>query len=267
MNLGMTSMNTWVAAGSASTRERDRLRPEILTRMGWHLERVWSIDWFKARKATAQRLQDALQSGPKPVDTREPTIAYHLETASLEPACSELITEYTECTSLGLDTTAELVSCTPHVLSRAIQQVVDCEGPIHQEDAIKRVRELWGLRQTGTKIRETLEGAIDHAAADSIIELRGVFLWPLRTTALTVRRRQDIDWEKISDEEIALGATIVLKRQYATPSDELIREVAYLFGLRRVGEESTTRIGSVLNQLETTGKLRKTFADRLEPAV
>src|SRR5690606_42054504 len=29
----------------ATARDRDRLRPEHLARLGWHVERVWSTDW------------------------------------------------------------------------------------------------------------------------------------------------------------------------------------------------------------------------------
>jgi very-short-patch-repair endonuclease len=29
-----------------SARDRDRLRQEILERMGWNIYRIWSTDWF-----------------------------------------------------------------------------------------------------------------------------------------------------------------------------------------------------------------------------
>ena len=33
--------------GSRAARDRDRLRQEVLERLGWHLHRVWSTDWFR----------------------------------------------------------------------------------------------------------------------------------------------------------------------------------------------------------------------------
>ncbi|KAE9515892.1 hypothetical protein FXW26_00515 [Candidatus Liberibacter asiaticus] len=29
-----------------SARDRDRLRQEVLERMGWRIRRIWSVDWF-----------------------------------------------------------------------------------------------------------------------------------------------------------------------------------------------------------------------------
>ena len=37
-----------------STRDRDRLRQEILENLGWEINRIWSTDWFKNPKAPLQ---------------------------------------------------------------------------------------------------------------------------------------------------------------------------------------------------------------------
>ena len=39
-----------------SARDRDRLREEILVKLGWTIHRVWSTDWFKSRAAEIERL-------------------------------------------------------------------------------------------------------------------------------------------------------------------------------------------------------------------
>ncbi len=56
-------------AGMRSTRDRDRLRPEQLRRLGWHHERVWSTDLFRdpARDvARVVRVANALSVGADP---------------------------------------------------------------------------------------------------------------------------------------------------------------------------------------------------------
>ena len=54
---------------SKNARDRDRLRQEILERMGWNFYRIWSTDWFKNNKTEKQRLLDAVaaaaESKPK----------------------------------------------------------------------------------------------------------------------------------------------------------------------------------------------------------
>src|SRR6202012_5736351 len=41
-------------------RERDRLRQDVLERLGWRFHRIWSTDWFYNRRAEIERLRAAL---------------------------------------------------------------------------------------------------------------------------------------------------------------------------------------------------------------
>lgn len=58
---------------SKSARDRDRLREEVLNRLGWDLYRIWSTDWFRDPLACrdvlkaylAERLNELIKSMPK----------------------------------------------------------------------------------------------------------------------------------------------------------------------------------------------------------
>lgn len=43
-----------------SARDRDRLRQEILERLGWKLHRIWSTDWFNNPRQEAERLRKVI---------------------------------------------------------------------------------------------------------------------------------------------------------------------------------------------------------------
>jgi very-short-patch-repair endonuclease len=45
-----------------SARDRDRLRQEILERLGWKLHRIWSTDWYHSRDREVARLKQAVNS-------------------------------------------------------------------------------------------------------------------------------------------------------------------------------------------------------------
>ncbi len=45
-----------------TARERDRLREQILARLGWRLHRVWSTDWWRDPKKQADRVEAAIRS-------------------------------------------------------------------------------------------------------------------------------------------------------------------------------------------------------------
>ena len=43
-------------AAMGSVRERDRLRPEALARLGWHHDRVWTVDLFRDPARDSSRI-------------------------------------------------------------------------------------------------------------------------------------------------------------------------------------------------------------------
>ena len=59
---------------SKSARDRDRLREEVLNRLGWDLYRIWSTDWFRdplgcreqMKGYLEKRLKKAIENAPKP---------------------------------------------------------------------------------------------------------------------------------------------------------------------------------------------------------
>ena len=87
---------------SRSARERDRLREEVLTGLGWRLHRIWSTSWFndplreaqKLRIAIEKRLQELQRSGPpviipKSDDHETDCIEENISTAEFEQESHE----------------------------------------------------------------------------------------------------------------------------------------------------------------------------------
>ena len=51
---------------SATARDRDRLRQEVLEQLGWKIYRIWSTDWFKNPQKQLEKLVnyiDSLEAG------------------------------------------------------------------------------------------------------------------------------------------------------------------------------------------------------------
>ena len=48
--------------GSATARDRDKVREQVLTGLGWNILRVWSTDWWFDAKGCAERLHEDLQA-------------------------------------------------------------------------------------------------------------------------------------------------------------------------------------------------------------
>jgi transcription elongation GreA/GreB family factor/very-short-patch-repair endonuclease len=54
-----------------SARDRDRLRQEVLERLGWSLHRIWSTDWFNNPQREGQRLREVIAARLSELKTRE----------------------------------------------------------------------------------------------------------------------------------------------------------------------------------------------------
>lgn len=49
-------------AGASTARDRDRLRPEVLSRLGWRLHRLWSAEWWLQPERELERLLAAWEA-------------------------------------------------------------------------------------------------------------------------------------------------------------------------------------------------------------
>lgn len=80
---------------SKNARDRDRLREEVLLRLGWGLYRIWSTDWFRDPFGERQNLENYLQACLRdkvagmpevvesPITTIEEEMLYHEEEPAL----------------------------------------------------------------------------------------------------------------------------------------------------------------------------------------
>ncbi len=74
---------------AATARDRDRLRQQVLERLGWRFHRIWATDWFRDPEAATRRALDAYSAavndrGPE-VD-RFPVVAVTPAEGAVEPA-------------------------------------------------------------------------------------------------------------------------------------------------------------------------------------
>lgn len=54
-----------------SARDRDRLRQEVLERLGWHFHRIWSTDWFNSPRREAERMREVIAARMLSLKARE----------------------------------------------------------------------------------------------------------------------------------------------------------------------------------------------------
>lgn len=245
-------------------RDRDRLRQQVLKGLGWTLHRVWSMDWYRDRTGTAELLLAAIEHAKMAVPEKLPTkptpesIEVVPEASAFEPVSppepSQSISNYVECAELGIPIVGDLHLQAPHQLAEAIVQVVEVESPVHIDEVVLRIRNLWGLGRAGARIKNAIEEAALRAQHSGQIHRKGAFLWAIDTQKIEVRQRISPKIEWICDEEITEAMKRVIRTQGAISSDALITESVRFFGYKATGTTVVKRLRLQLNKLVGTGE-------------
>lgn len=92
-----------------STRDRDRLRQDILESLGWRIRRIWSTDWFKNPQAQLQPILNELEKLKTPLP--EPN-----KLRLVEPVNKAVKINISSETSINLDLRAHLLNFNQQVM-------------------------------------------------------------------------------------------------------------------------------------------------------
>ena len=252
-------------ATTPTARDRERLRHEVLSGLGWgRIHRIWSLDWVRNRNGEIARLQEALHAttadtepdaepsvsrdtradGPPPEDpprARVERVVYELTTpeAALALPWTETYRRVALQPQHSFYEFHESVNRRPQ--TELLIDLVAAEGPISIDYAVRRLAEAWGLRRTGHRIATAGKQAVDQAARRDAVDVRGRFLWRPGQSLDRVRipdprvpdTRREID--DIPPEEIDLAIHSIRLGSAGVDDDQLIAQVARVFGFDRTG--------------------------------
>jgi len=235
-----------------STRDRDRLRQQMLENIGWKICRIWSTDWFrnperelsrlvsvieKAMEITA--LDDAEPADELPIDTgiireEKEVVAQDIPLYELATLPSDIAQQEFHLHSVGR-------------LSYWLESIVKIESPVHFDEAARRMIEAAGVARVGTRIKESIKMAVDFAAANGNIAVKGDFLWDGKMVTPILRNRLHLPAPSrklsyIAPEEVFLALEKIVRESIAIQPDAAIPFVAKLFGFSRVTEEMRTSL-------------------------
>jgi len=245
-------------------RDRDRLRQQILEGLGWNIYRIWSTDWYRNREESLNRLfmaiQEAREGKKKPeveLIEEETLVEEEAPPVQVEVNLEDMIPAYQVCKDLDLSKDKPLHEKLPQEVAPAMSRVVDAEAPIHVSELYKRIRSHWGLKRSGRRIKETLDASLQLALEKGLFTRQDDFLFS-RTGEVRVRRRGEAmpaRIELISDEEIKRAVLLVIETQYATYPEELITQVARLFGFKSTRQATRDRVNHILRGYLEQGEL------------
>lgn len=245
---------------SRVARDRDLLRQEILENMGWKLYRVWSTEWFQNRDSAIKLMLNSIER----VLSRDPKKSM--------PAAS--LTEDKEYNFKPIPVpkiTKEYKSGTPYCkykrrfnrdilmrdkntyrLKDILVELIDLEGPIHEDLLDERLKEVFKVEKIGANIRSNVERAIKSAIQSKLLERKKPFVWVKDNELRTFRVSGD-DVKRpiryLSPQEISMAILYLVEDQFGIMREEIPHAITKVFEVARTDPEEVDRIREITDKL------------------
>ncbi len=255
-------------SSARSARDRDRLRRQALERQGWRLQRVWSMDWYQRPTEQLDRIIAAIEAEKRRLqveadEASDVSLGIAIErdeTADAFAKTQSDVVTYVEAVPSRPVPGTDLLDTPVQAIALMVAEIVDVEGPIHQDEVIVRVRSAWGLQRAGTRIQEHVTKAIRAARILRGIEREGKFLnMPGRPPRLRNRSgvvsRSLRQPEMLAPAEIRAGVADIVRENFGAREEEIINAV-----LRRLGYATSSAnlrdvVESAVQKMRATGVL------------
>ena len=225
---------------SATARDRDMLREQVLRGLGWEIVRIWSTDWWVDRAGTLDKVHAALErllvasrqrrnqeservaAAAQTLEAIARASAEHgavadtaiaADTAALVGAAAHSDVdvgrdasavserEYVQPAGVsGLDADAFFAAAYDARLRELVRDIVGSEGPVRDTALARRIARLHGWQRTGARIQERVS-SIAFSCLEHTEEDVGMFFWAEgRGPGTPVAFRGDMDAGRSLDE-------------------------------------------------------------------
>jgi len=264
----LTDGKTYRAAKTA--KDREVVQTDVLRMLGWNIYKLWSPDWWDNPQKVLQDIVNAIEEvkkqGEKRIDFESQKVIddskrKEFANVKLQGITQEVIqqtanfTQYKICNleQSYLNFSDEFFdSRLQYKIIRQINQVMKIEAPISHSLLSRRILNAWGISRLGVRLNEYLTSIYSGLELKHTSQNGTLFYWnneqePAEYSIFRVPGNDDQkrNAEDLAKEEIFCGIKDVLTNQISLPEDDLIREVAKVFGYARLGGnvEQAMKIG------------------------
>lgn len=242
-------------AASNTARDRDVLRPAVLSELGWRLIHLWAIDWWRHPNVVLERLDTQLRAfmemgPPTPpelpelvgaaAESRTPVPEPTIPTR-VTPAASFVAEAYREYRPEML--LPPLFEMNDASLCRLMNDVVEVEGPVSENYLVRRLGDICpgGMRpavrrQLGALVTKLIACGTFLNNSETLADgtSRRVLTLPGQPT-VRLRTKGTRDWSDIPNSEWLAGAAAVREHLGCLPGcDDHLKGTATCFGIARL---------------------------------
>jgi very-short-patch-repair endonuclease len=259
---------------SASARDRDRLRQDVLEGLGWRFHRVWSTDWFRNPHKETERLHESIRGA----------IAYYQQSDELRysPSANKKSAEQSTAVirsqkndnnetgsfytlhngALGLPVNKELHEVDVNVIINALARIVESEGPIHISESIKRIISSVGVSRAGSRIQKHIKMTVTFGSKKARFHFSNGFIYLNANKQAPIRNRSKLPSasrkiELIPPEEIDSAIEKIVKESFSISVDDTIGGAIRILGIQRATENISSMLSHRMDYLEKLGRIKK----------
>ncbi len=263
---------------AAMARDRDRLRTQVLGNLGWKIHRIWSPDWVQRRTTEVKKLERALrkaedvQLAAKVEKPEEAEAEMVVETGKVAEASGKGLPEVTPYRFAKLEPKFLFSRYSSEHRQRYLERyhsevrrllpgLVRAEGPIHVEQAFRRMNDAFRLKRATQPFREAFQEEVRRVTRGSPITMRHSFLWPGSGGTVSVRvpvegvRESFRPIEHIPVEEMRRAMVLVAGHSLGIGEETLVNETARLLGFKRRSDNIRSILRRVCADLKRAGRI------------
>jgi hypothetical protein len=239
---------------------------------GWQLHRIWSTDWFHRPQEQLRQTVAAIEAARNPSGRR---IGAHPDPATGKSPNGEILRDSPTPGSAinGMSAVPYQQSRFPiaepapiHETHRAtvagyVVRIVQDEGPIHQDEIVRRLVELWGGQRTSKRSGAAVVEALGFATRSGQILQDGQFYSHRRDRVSQVRSRGDIQSaslrrpDMLPPSEIRMALIDITRKSLGIASSEAIVECARMLGFGATSAQLQSYLDQQIKALCDSGKL------------
>ena len=248
---------------SKTTRDRDRLREEMLKKLGWKYYRIWSVDWFRNRTTEMKNLIDFIKAAVEsatgevivPISDNKKLTAADFLSGSEE--VNEAGLRFPYYSYYNVESLLNEYGITRN-FENFIYPIVRQEEPITEEFLIKRIVKVFGKERVTSVVR--YDFASRMAGVNKIKKVGNYYVTDFNKP-IEMRIPKDGDEPRdimnIVVEELADGIIRIIKANPGISKKALYKTMIKFLGYSRITDNIEQRFNQTVLYLINKDKISK----------
>lgn len=232
---------------SRNARDRDRLRQEILERMGWKFYRIWSTDWFRNNSVEKERLVAAVEAALNEETVKDNSSETNQHDVSFE---EKIQVRHLVFPKYKMVSERQLMALYDDKM-KVIDGIAKVEAPISEEWLLKRIVSMFGRTKLTNVVWDEYENLMRREAHLYGLARRKGFIYIADNKQYSFRVPESEslkrDVKHVAVEELAVGMLVVIEQNIMVEKTGLFSTISKALGFHKVGPGISERMEEALS--------------------